>query len=158
MFGGVAAVINNPRLDGIIDIVSNVISVEEKFGIAIDYALGANSQFVICESKKDAKAAIEYLKSSKRGRATFMPLDNINYHENKFDFSSHQGIFGFASELVECDEKYQLVINSLMGNIVVAQNLDVANKFYESVKKYRIITLTGEVFSVKSVGGKRRGK
>lgn len=147
LYSGVAAVLNNPKLSGIIDIVSNVISVDEKFSVALDYSLGANSQFVICNSKNDASKAIEYLKQAKRGRATFMPLDNINVRKTEMDFSKYDGIYGFASDIVDTDDKYQDIVESIIGNIVIAENLEVANKFFSEVKKFRVITLTGEIIN-----------
>ncbi len=147
LFSGVSAVINNPKLKGIVDIVSNLVEVDNKFIKAIDTALASSNQFIVCKSKHDAKSAIEYLNKSRRGRATFMPLDNINVKPVSEDFSNADGVYGFANTLISFDSKYQDVFASLLGNIVITENLDTANKFFESCKKYRIITLNGEVIN-----------
>lgn len=147
LFSGVAAVLNNPSLSGIVDIVSNIVKFDEKYALAMDYAFSASNQYVICESKDDAKSAIDYLNKHKKGRATFMPLDNINSSKKDFDFNKYDGIFGFASDLIEFDNKYENVILSLVGNVVIARDLDCANKFFNDCKNFRIITLTGEIIN-----------
>ncbi|MFV0498450.1 MAG: AAA family ATPase [Bacilli bacterium] len=147
LFSGVSAVLNSNVLMGIIGIVSNVVSFDDMYAKAMDYAFSASNQYVICETKKDAKKAIEFLNKYKKGRATFMPLDNIHSSKNKFDFSSYNNIFGFADDFVTCDDKYKVVISSLIGNVVIAKDLDAANKFYKNCNKFRIITLTGEIIN-----------
>lgn len=160
LFSGVSAVLNAPTLIGIIDIVSNVVKFDNKFAVAMDYAFSASNQYIICESKNDAKNAIEYLNKHKKGRATFMPLDNINAQKKSFDFSKHENILGFASELIDYDSKYENVIESLIGNVVIANDLDAANKFFSECNKFRIITLTGEIINPRGsiTGGNSNNK
>ncbi len=159
LFSGVSAVLNNPKLKGIINIISELVRVDVKYAKAIDIALASSSQFVVCESKKSAKEAIEYLNKTKRGRATFLPLDNINASTTNYDFSKHDDVYGFASDFIEVDSKYNKVISSLVGQIVIAKDLDTATKFFEKEKKFRIITLNGEVVNPRgSITGGSRSK
>ncbi len=160
LFSGVSAVLNAPMLSGIIDIVSNVVEFDKQYAVAMDYAFSASNQYIICESKVDAKNAIEYLNKNKKGRATFMPLDNISTTKNQFDFSKFTNILGFASELLSFDDKYRNVIDSLVGNVVIAKDLDSANKFFEECKKFRIITLNGEIINPRGsiTGGNTNNK
>lgn len=159
LFSGVSAVINNPKLKGIIDIVSNIVSVDIKFAKAIDIALAGASQNIVCETKQDAKHAIDYLNQTKRGRATFLPLDNINVRKQSYDFSQCDDIYGFANDFIGVDDKYLDVIESLVGAIVIAKDLDSATNFFKKEKRYRIITLNGEVISPRgSITGGNKAK
>lgn len=158
LFSGVSAVLNNPKLKGIIDIVSNIVTVDEKYAKAIDIALASSNQFIVCESKKDAKEAIAYLNNAKRGRATFLPLDNVNAKTQSFDFSKYDDVYGFANEFINADSRYNTVIESLVGSIVIAKDLDSATKFFEKEKRFRIITLNGEVINPRgSITGGSKG-
>ncbi|MFV0424378.1 MAG: hypothetical protein ACK5K7_02250, partial [Bacilli bacterium] len=160
LFSGVAAVLNAPMLNGIIDVVSNVVDIDQKYAVAMDYAFSSSNQYIICESKGDAKNAIEYLNKNKKGRATFMPLDNIKNNAREFNFSKYDSILGFASDLINYDDKYKNVIESLIGNVVIADDLDSANKFFKECSKFRIITLNGEIINPRGsiTGGNNNNK
>ncbi len=160
LFSGVLAVLNAPQLSGIIDIVSNVVKFDKKFAGAMDYAFSASNQYVICETKQDASRAIDYLNKNKKGRATFMPLDNINATAKSFDFSKFANIYGFACDLIEYDDKYQNVIVSLVGNVVIAEDLEAAQQFFDECKNFRIITLNGEIINPRGsiTGGNTNNK
>ena len=66
------------HLDGIIGTVASQIHVPSHLDKAIETALGGAFQNVITKSWFDTLAAIEYLKRSGRGRATFLPLDRLD--------------------------------------------------------------------------------
>ncbi len=57
--------------------VSRLIRTEDSFTVAIEIALGAAMQQIVVASEADGKAAISYLKRTGGGRATFLPLTNI---------------------------------------------------------------------------------
>ena len=67
----VKSVINNPRLNGIHDVLSKLIDVKEEHVKAIEVALGANQNVIVVDKDENAKEAINYLKENKLGRATF---------------------------------------------------------------------------------------
>ena len=74
---GVKSVINNVRLRGICGVLGKLLEVDNKYGVAIETALGANINVVVVEDVEKAKTAIEYLKENKLGRATFYPISVI---------------------------------------------------------------------------------
>ncbi len=159
LYDGVRSVINNPNIEGIIDIVANLIEVPDMYINAIDYAIANRGQFVVIDSKNNAKRAIEYLNRNQKGRATFLPLDNLNVNKRNYDFSKFDNIYGFASDLVEVDEAYKIAIDAIIGNIVIASDLDSASKFFDKEKSFQIITLNGEIINPRgSITGGTTGK
>ena len=74
---GVKSVINNVRLRGICGVLGKLLEVDNKYGVAIETALGANINVVVVEDVEKAKTAIEYLKENKLGRGTFYPISVI---------------------------------------------------------------------------------
>ncbi|MBI2433346.1 MAG: hypothetical protein HYV26_10780, partial [Candidatus Hydrogenedentes bacterium] len=66
---------NLANIDGIIGPVGDLLSTEKEYGQAIEAALGGNINNVICEHADAAKAAINFLKETRAGRVTFLPLD-----------------------------------------------------------------------------------
>ncbi len=157
--GSVKAVIREVRrgvLKGIHAPVSQIISVKDKYSLAIETALGAQLQNIVTENENDAKKAIAFLKESRVGRATFLPLTAIKgrvLEEKNLDDCF--GYINLASELVEYDKKYTEIIKSLLGRTVVAEDLDAAIVIAKKYNyKFKIVTLDGQVVNA---GGSMTG-
>src|SRR5439155_19585430 len=65
------------RLEGIVGLVASLIRVPADLEVAVEVALGAHLQDVVVERWEHAEAAVEFLKRTRAGRATFLPLDTI---------------------------------------------------------------------------------
>lgn len=132
----------------IIGVVADIIKVEEKFETAIEIALGGNIQNIVTKDEDCAKKLIEILKKERAGRATFLPLTSItNPQEFKQPESlNEKGVIGKADEIVQIEEEYKDVARTLLGRILVVDNVDNALKI---ARKYdygiRMVTLEGEM-------------
>lgn len=137
----------NGRLHGIFGPVSRVISVPKKYGAAIETALGAAMQNIVTSTDEDAKQAIKFLKSTDGGRATFLPLNTIKPRElNENGLNDCYGFVGIAAELCACDDKFKGILYSLLGRIVIAENLDCAASIAKKYSyRFKIVTLDGQV-------------
>ncbi|MCQ2978715.1 MAG: chromosome segregation protein SMC [Clostridia bacterium] len=135
------------KIRGIIGTVSELISTDKDYEIALQVAYGARLQNIVCNSDGDAKYAINFLKQNKCGRATFMPL-NAEKDDRDFDFSrikSENGFIGCASDLIKVDEKYAKTIKGLVKNIAIVDTIDNATAISNKYKySYNIVTLGGE--------------
>ncbi|MCQ2513523.1 MAG: chromosome segregation protein SMC [Ruminococcus sp.] len=135
------------KIKGICGPVSRVISVPTKFGVAIETALGAAMQNIVTETDEDAKQAIRFLKSTDGGRATFLPLNTIKARELRENgLEQCYGFVGVAAELCSCDVKYRGILYSLLGKIVIAENLNSATVIAKQYAyRFKIVTLDGQV-------------
>lgn len=150
--GSVKAVMREVKrgtLRGIHGVLSQLISVDEQYSVAIETALGAALQNIVTESENDAKRAINFLKDNKSGRATFLPLTAIK--SRRLEEKGLDDCFGYvavASELVGCDKKYSNVIDSLLARTVVVEDMDcaimIAKKYSHRIK---LVTLDGQVLN-----------
>jgi len=157
--GSVKAVIRESKrgtLRGIHGTVSQLISVEEKYAVAVETAFGAAIQNVITDSETDAKKAITFLKETNGGRATFLPITSVK--SRPFTESGLDGCIGFvamADGLLKYDEKYGEIMRSLLARTAVAEDMDSA---IAMAKKYgyrfRVVTLDGQVINA---GGSMTG-
>jgi chromosome segregation protein len=133
---------------GIIGVVADIIKTEPKYETAIEVALGGNIQNIVTDNEDTAKKMIRYLKESRAGRATFLPLTALdNPPELKAKEALEEpGVLGMADELVETDPKYRSVAKAMLGRIVAVDNVDNAVKI---ARKYnytvRMVTLDGEL-------------
>ncbi len=136
-------------LRGIHGPLSKLISVDKKYSVAIETALGNAIQNIVVDTESDAKRAINYLKSNNAGRATFMPVSSTvsrEFKENGFD--DIYGFVGIASDLVNADKKYETIIRHLLAGTVVTEDIDSATTL---AKKYnyrvKVVSLDGQVIN-----------
>ncbi|MCR5656697.1 MAG: chromosome segregation protein SMC [Butyrivibrio sp.] len=133
---------------GIIGVVADIIKTEPKYETAIEIALGGNIQNIVTDDEETAKEMIEFLKKSKAGRATFLPLTSIRDPQEfkAQEALSEKGVLGMADELVDTDEKYRSVAKAMLGRIVVVDTVDnavlIARKYKYTI---RMVTLEGEL-------------
>ena len=135
------------KVHGICGPVSRVISVPKEYGVAIETALGSAMQNIVTETDEDAKRAIRYLKSVDGGRATFLPLNTIKSRELRENgLEDCYGFVGVAANLCSCDNKYNGILYSLLGKIVIAEDLTCATTIAKKYSyRFKIVTLDGQV-------------
>ena len=147
--GSVKAVMEQKGQEkGIIGVVADIIQADAKYETAIETALGGNIRNIVTDDEETAKRMINYLKKTKAGRATFLPLTSIT-HPQEFknpEALDEEGVIGMADELVKIDKKYKNVAKAMLGRIMVIDNVDhavkIARKFDYGI---RMVTLEGEL-------------
>ncbi|NLC38056.1 MAG: chromosome segregation protein SMC [Clostridia bacterium] len=134
---------------GIIGVVGELIKVPPPFEKALEIALGGAIQNIVTLKEEDARAAIQWLKDNRAGRATFLPLTNLRpkrLDKRLEGLLAETGVVGLAQELADIDPSYRIVLEHLLGGIIVVEDLDrglyIARKSRFSVK---LVTLAGEV-------------
>lgn len=134
---------------GICGAVGELIGVENEFTTAIEIALGGAAQNIITQTEDDAKIAINFLKQSKDGRATFLPLATVKGKNTDTSRLQNQlGFINIAAKLVACDSVYSPVISQLLGDIVIVDTLENALALHKKFKCfYKIVTKSGERLS-----------
>ena len=140
----------NNQIRGIFGSVAQIISVEPKYSLAVETALGGALQNVVVENEDVAKRCIRLLKETNSGRATFLPLTSVKGNPLKESgLSAEEGFVAVANEIVRFDSKYSGVVNQLLGRIVVAENIDLATLIAKKYGyKFRIVTLDGQIINV----------
>ncbi len=153
LFQGVRSVLQAARQGALPDrfaTVADLLRVPDRLRVAVDVALGSSSQDIVCPYVADARAAIEWLKANRRGRATFLPLDNLRppHALQTGDVTGVEGVVGIASELVECEPAYIPAVQLLLNRVVVFETLDAGIEAAKHLRGWsRIVTLEGEVLT-----------
>lgn len=129
--------------------VASVLDTKKEYALAIDAALAAATQFVIVEEENDAKYAIQYLKKTKSGKATFLPIQTVKSQKPLNDeVRKENGFVGIASELVQYERRFSGIVENLLIRVAVFDTIDnaimAARRFRHS---FKIVTLTGEVLN-----------
>lgn len=155
----VKKILSNPKLEGIHNTIINLIEIEEEYSLALSVALSSAKDYIIVNTPENAKNAINYLKENNLGRVTFFPLTVIkerNIEKETIEkIKNIPGFIGILSDLVTYNQKYQNIIKNQLGNVILVNNLETANKIRTIINsRYKIVTLTGEVINV---GGSMTG-
>ena len=134
----------NQKLRGLIGPVSTILQVESGYEVAIETALGMALQNIVVTNETSAKEAMAYLKNENAGRATFLPLDTIK--GRKLDADVKLGSAISATNAVKYDSKYENIISSLLGRILLVDTINEASAVArDNTFKYRVVTKDGQV-------------
>ncbi|AJD90968.1 chromosome partitioning protein Smc [Jeotgalibacillus malaysiensis] len=151
-YQGVKEVLKNRggKLSGIEGAVAELIDVRKEYETAVETALGASMQSVVTRNEADARQAIQFLKQSRAGRATFLPMSVIKSRTLPDSLlgraSEHEDFISAASDLVEFDGQYRQVIENLLGSVIVVKSLKGANELAKILQyRYRLVTLDGDI-------------
>lgn len=133
----------------VIGVIGELIHVDSKYSLAIEVALGGAIQDIVIKSLDSVKGLIHILKINNFGRATFLPLDNINHKTIDIDeMRNDDGIIGIASDIIRYDKMIENAIKFTLGRIIIVKDLDNAIKLTRRVgNKYKIVTLKGDVIN-----------
>ena len=146
-------ILDNPKFTGVHNVISSLIEVDSRYSVSINTALGGASSYLVVDTPNVAKELIYYLKNNNMGRATFYPLSSINsrYIDNDtlLLLENEDGFVGVASSLVKYDSKYTNIINNVLGNVIIADSIEMANVLSSKInRRYKIVTLDGQVINV----------
>ena len=125
--------------------IGDVFTVEEKFLVAIETALGGAIHQVITETAKIASEAVQYLKRTQGGRVTFLPMDMVRGKRLDHKALTSPYVLGLGVDCIQFDTQYTGVFNQLLGRTLIVDTLDhglALQKEYH--QQLWIVTLTGE--------------
>ena len=114
-------------LTGIVDAVSRLIQVPAGLEAAIEAALAEHLSAVVVEHRAEALAALTYLREHASGTVTVYPLDAIE-HRYPLNLFNERGVVGVAARLVRCDQQYRPLIDTLLGRVIVVEDLRIAEQ------------------------------
>ncbi len=136
-------------LKGVVGTVSQILTVDARYALAIETALGAAMQNIVVETEENAKSAINSLKRENAGRATFLPIDTIKGKTlNEQGLSNCEGFIGTGSDIVKFDSRYTEIVKWLLGRIAFVDNLDNATALAKKFGyRFKAVTLDGQVIN-----------
>lgn len=148
-YAGVKSVLQEKdRLGGIIGAVSEHLTFDVHYQIALEIALGASSQHIIVEDENAATKAIDLLKRNRAGRATFLPLTTIKARtissQNQDAIAASPGFLGMADELVSFDKRLEAIFKNLLATTAIFDTVEHARAAARQVRyQVRMVTLDG---------------
>ena len=154
-YAGVKYVLNQSQdFNGVVGVIGELITFPNELEAAMTTALGAGVQNIVTQTRENARDAIAKLKQNHAGRATFLPLDGVRQNTIATStintLQTIDGFIGVAADLIKSKAKVDIsrAINYLLGNVLVAQDMDTALRIQKRTGHYyRIVTLDGDIIS-----------
>jgi chromosome segregation protein len=147
----VMAAFQSGLLKGIVGVAATLIEARSEHEVAIETALGGQAQDIVVKTAEDGKAAIRFLKETKAGRATFLPIDHIDPRDPSVSLRSlaagKKGVVGWAVDLVKFPAEIKPAVQYLLGGTLVVDAIDTGISLQRSGLRTRIVTLEGELLN-----------
>lgn len=141
-FGRAIDTVMNAKLKGVHAPLVKLGKVDKEFATAMEIAIGGRMTHVVVDDEHVGSVAIELLKSSNAGRATFIPLNKLKDCPSKLTLPKDKGVIDYAINLIDFDDKYLNAFYYAVGDTLVVEDLSCARKL---MGKYRVVTLDGEI-------------
>lgn len=105
-------------------LLSEVFNVQDDYRTCIEGYLDKYLNYYVVDTPEQGYAAIDLLKSNKKGKAGFFFLSEIvskaNSNENPQDAIA-------AINVLQCDEKYNALLAYLLHNVFITENMNTTN-------------------------------
>jgi len=143
-------------------LIADIVSCDKDYEVAIETAFGGAMQNVVTGTRDDARELIEYLKRTRSGQVTFLPIDAMRprYENDQIKAAVRdKGAIGFAIDLVQFDKQFESVIHNLLGNTLIVDNIQNATQIARRYPRaFKIVTLDGDQIAVSGsmTGGSKR--
>jgi structural maintenance of chromosome 4 len=149
-------------LKGIIGRLGDLGTIHPDFDVSVSTACGRLDNMVV-ETREDAKAAINFLKTHNLPVTTFIALDQMDQYMSKMNSMGDppEGTKRLFDLIVPNHERFKVAFYFGVFDTIVCKNLDHAKETFNR-KRIRIVTLSGEMFETSGAmtggGPKQKGK
>ena len=140
-YGRAVSTILQADLMGVHGTVAQLGSVAPEYATACETAAGGQLANVVVEDDSVGQRCIEHLKSHNAGRATFLPLTEMD-NRSRPSLPNEAGVIDFAFDLVDFDSRYEGVFSYVLGSTLVVEDMSTARSL---MGQFRIVTIDGEL-------------
>jgi chromosome segregation protein len=131
-------------LEGAVSALYEILRVPRGLEVAIAAVLGDQLDSYVFNHQSDAVAAIYALVRGEGPRAAAIPLDTMK-QVYPLNVAKEKGVLGVASSLVKYPPRFEKLINTLLGRVVVVEDVDTAIRLLKR-RVGTIVTVDGIVF------------
>ncbi|WP_277540297.1 chromosome segregation protein SMC [Haloarcula laminariae] len=140
-YGRAVTAILNAGREGVHGTVGQLGGVDPEYATACETAAGGRLAHVVVDDDGVGQSCIEYLKSRNAGRATFLPITQMQ-NRSLPSLPDEEGVIDFAYNLVDFDPEYAGVFSYVLGDTVIVDRMETAR---DLMGDYRMVTLEGDL-------------
>ncbi|RYP91146.1 hypothetical protein DL770_002708 [Monosporascus sp. CRB-9-2] len=131
------------RIDGFHGRLGNLGAIDQKYDVAISTACGALDNFVT-DTVETGQQCIEYLRKTNLGRGNFMCLDKLRAR-GMDPIQTPENAPRLFDLITPKEEKFRSAFYHALQDTLVAKDLAQANRIAYGAKRWRVVTLDGEL-------------
>lgn len=138
--------------DGFYGKASQLCTYKGEYAIAIETSAGSRFDFYVVDTITTANRIIGYLKKNGLGRATFIPLKELNFERGGAKGDSLKPVLG----LLQYDSRFGKAFEYIFSNTFLIDDVEDAKRL--GIGKHRYVTLEGELVEQSGVlsGGSQK--
>lgn len=131
------------RIDGFHGRLGNLGTIDQKYDVAISTACAALDNFVT-ETVEAGQQCIEYLRKNNLGRGNFICLDKLRSRDLS-PIQTPENAPRLFDLVTAKEDKFRPAFYHAMQDTLVANDLAQANRIAYGAKRWRVVTLAGEL-------------
>lgn len=147
------------RIDGFHGRLGNLGTIDQKYDVAISTACPSLENLVV-DSVEVGQQCIDYLRKNNLGRANIILLDRLAQRDLS-SIETPEGVPRLFDLVKTKKDIFRPAFFSVLQNTLVAKDLDQANRIAYGARRWRVVTLDGQLIDVSgtmSGGGTRVAK
>ncbi|KAJ3044213.1 hypothetical protein HDV00_002891 [Rhizophlyctis rosea] len=131
------------RLHGVCGRLGDLGVIDDRFDVAITTACGA-LQSIVVDTVESGQQCIEFLKQQNLGRATFICLDKLRQWDMS-PIQTPENVPRLFDLIQPKHQKFAPAFYQALQDTLVAKDLQQANRIAFGAKRYRVVTLDGQL-------------
>jgi structural maintenance of chromosome 4 len=159
VLAGLTRLKESGRIDGFHGRLGNLGAIDQKFDVAISTACPSLDNLVV-DSVEVGQQCIDYLRKNNLGRANFILLDRLPQRDLS-SIQTPENVPRLFDLVKSKHDRFLPAFYSVLQNTLVARDLDQANRIAYGAKRWRVVTLDGQLIDksgTMSGGGTRVAK
>ena len=156
VLSGLTRLRDSGRIEGFHGRLGSLGTIDQKYDVAISTACPALENLVV-DTVEVGQQCIDYLRKNNLGRANIILLDRLARRDLS-PLTTPESVPRLFDLVMPKDETFQPAFFSVLQNTLVAKDLEQANRIAYGAKRWRVVTLDGQLIDVSgtmSGGGTR---
>jgi chromosome segregation protein len=135
--------------------LSEVVEVPERFELAMEASLGTRLQLLLSQSNDQTMGAVDYLKSQKSGRSSFLSVDSVGSADSLLNdeesLKSEAGVESFLKDVVAVPEGLRSQVAHFFADVVIVDSIRSALRLRSRYPRRTFVTLEGDTLTADGV-------
>jgi chromosome segregation protein len=138
--------------------IAEVVNTKAELRVAVEAALSDAAYYIVVKDVSEAVSGLRNLRDYKKGKATFVCLNNIPETEAVPFPLAGDGVLGWAYDLIEFQPEYKKLFSYLLKNTLIVRDAEVARASTREYPQLHCVSLDGDTFSSNGIvkGGSQR--
>ncbi|KAI0297565.1 RecF/RecN/SMC protein, partial [Multifurca ochricompacta] len=143
---------NSGRVSGFHGRLGSLGTIPDKYDVAITTACGSLNNMVV-DTVQQGQTCIEYLRKQNVGRANFLVLEKIDETNGMRPIQTPENVPRLFDLVKPAESRFAHAFYKALRDTLVAQDLAQANRIAFGARRWRVVTLAGELIDASGTMG-----